>query len=259
MLMVISPAKKLDFESPSKTKSFSDADFLDDAEELIAQLRGLTPPGVSELMKISDKLGDLNFGRYLNWDKNLTLDNAKQALLAFKGDVYIGIDADSMTRKDLEWAQGRLRILSGLYGLLRPLDLIKPYRLEMGTRFANDRGKDLYTFWGSKLTDSLNKTLAFESHPAVINLASNEYFKSIKAINLNAEVITPVFKDWKGDKYKIISFYAKKARGLMVGYAIRNRIEDVEKLKQFDSEGYSYNAAMSSAREWVFTRDPQDA
>lgn len=258
MLMVISPAKKLDFESPSKTKSFSDADFLDDAEELIAQLRDLTPPGVSELMKISDKLGDLNFGRYLNWDKNLTLDNAKQALLAFKGDVYIGIDAETLTQKDLKWAQNRLRILSGLYGLLRPLDLIKPYRLEMGTRFANDRGKDLYAFWGSKLTDSLNKILASEAHPSVVNLASIEYFKSINVKNLDAEVITPVFKDWKGDKYKIISFYAKKARGLMVGYAIRNRIEDVEKLKQFDSEGYRYNAAMSSAREWVFTRDPQD-
>ena len=258
MLMVISPAKKLDFESPSKTKSFSDADFLDDAEELIGQLRGLTPPGVSELMKISDKLGDLNFGRYLNWDKNLTLDNAKQALLAFKGDVYIGIDADSMTKKDLKWAQGRLRILSGLYGLLRPLDLIKAYRLEMGTRFANDRGKDLYEFWGSKITDALNDALARESVPTVVNLASNEYFKSIQAKKLNADVITPVFKDWKGDKYKVLSFYAKKARGLMVGYVIRNRIKDVEKLKQFDCEGYSYNAAMSSAREWVFTRDPQD-
>ncbi|RLA46651.1 MAG: peroxide stress protein YaaA [Gammaproteobacteria bacterium] len=258
MLMVISPAKKLDFDSSFTIKPFSDADFLEDAEELIGQLRELTPPGVSELMKISDKLGDLNFGRYLNWDKNLTLDNARQALLAFKGDVYIGIDADSMTEKDLQWAQDRLRILSGLYGLLRPLDLIKPYRLEMGTRFANHRGKDLYEFWGSKITDSLNKALASESHPTVVNLASNEYFKSINIKGLNAEVITPVFKDWKGEKYKIISFYAKKARGLMVGYAIRKRIEDVEKLKQFDGEGYCYNPAMSSAREWVFTRDPQD-
>ena len=258
MLMVISPAKKLDFESSSTIKSFSDADFLEDAEELIGQLRELTPPGVSELMKISDKLGDLNFGRYLNWDKNLTLDNARQALLAFKGDVYIGIDADSMTERDLQWAQDRLRILSGLYGLLRPLDLIKPYRLEMGTRFANHRGKDLYEFWGRKITDSLNKALASESLPTVVNLASSEYFKSINTKGLNAEVITPVFKDWKGDKYKIISFYAKKARGLMVGYAIRKRIDDVEKLKQFDGGGYLYNPAMSSAREWVFTRDPQD-
>jgi cytoplasmic iron level regulating protein YaaA (DUF328/UPF0246 family) len=264
MLMVISPAKKLDLEvdkskANSATALFSDAYFLDEADELIQQLRELSPPQVSELMKISDKLGDLNFGRYLNWDKNLTLDNAKQALLSFKGDVYVGIDADTLSDQDLQWAQSRLRILSGLYGLLRPLDLIKAYRLEMGTRFANHRGKDLYEFWGSTITDSLNEALATQPLPTLVNLASNEYFKAVQPKDLNAEVITPVFKDWKGDKYKIISFYAKKARGLMVGYAIRNRIEDVEQLKQFDSEGYSYNAAMSSAREWVFTREPQDA
>ena len=259
MLMVISPAKKLDYESSPTTQLFSDADFLNDAEELITQLRELTPPGVAELMKISDKLGDLNFGRYLDWDKNLNLDNARQALLAFKGDVYVGLAAETMSEQDLQWSQNRLRILSGLYGLLRPLDLIKAYRLEMGTRFANGRGKDLYEFWGSKITDALNEVLAGQPMPTLVNLASNEYFKSVQVDKLNAEIITPVFKDWKGDKYKVISFYAKKARGSMVGYAIRERIEDVELLKQFDGEGYSYNAAMSSAREWVFTRDLQSA
>lgn len=264
MLMLISPAKKMDMGAGETVGGkplalHTQADFLDDAEELIEQLRELTPPQVSELMKISDKLGDLNFGRYLDWDKNLNPDNARQALLAFKGDVYVGIDADNLSKADLQWAQDRLRILSGLYGLLRPLDLIKAYRLEMGTRFGNSRGKDLYTFWGTKITDALNASLANQSLPVVVNLASNEYFKSVDTKKLHAEVITPVFKDWKGDKYKIISFFAKKARGMMVGYAIRNRIDDVEKLKDFDGEGYTYNSAMSSAHEWVFTREAVNA
>lgn len=258
MLMVISPAKKLDFDTLPAVQSFTNGDFMDDAETLIAELRELSPPQVSELMKISDKLGDLNFGRYLNWDKDLNLDNARQALLAFRGDVYVGIDADTLSARDLKWAQSRLRILSGLYGLLRPLDLIKPYRLEMGTRFANSRGKDLYEFWGTRITEALNKALQPTSYkqpgPVLVNLASNEYFKAVQPDKLNADVITPVFMDWKGGKYKIISFYAKKARGLMVGYVIRNRIEDVEGLKQFDGDGYVYSAAMSSARQWVFTR-----
>lgn len=263
MLMLISPAKKMDMGAGGAVGDkplvpHSQADFLDDAEELIEQLRELTPPRVSQLMKISDKLGDLNFGRYLDWDKNLNPENARQALLAFKGDVYVGIDADNLSKADLEWAQGRLRILSGLYGLLRPLDLIKAYRLEMGTRFSNHRGKDLYAFWGAKITEALNASLADQPLPVVVNLASNEYFKSVDTKKLNAEVITPVFKDWKGDKYKIISFFAKKARGMMVGYAIRKRIDDVEKLKDFDCDGYQYNPAMSSAREWVFTRNTAD-
>lgn len=264
MLMLISPAKKMAMATAEAVARkplalHTQADFLDDAEELIKQLRELTPPRVSELMRISDKLGELNFGRYLEWDKNLNIENARQALLAFRGDVYVGIDADSLKQADLKWAQNRLRILSGLYGLLRPLDLIKPYRLEMGTRFANRRGKDLYQFWGGKITEALNKQLATQAHPVVVNLASNEYFKSVHTRHLQAEVVTPVFKDWQGGKYKVISFYAKKARGMMVGYAIRKRIDDVEKLKGFDCEGYNYNPALSSAREWVFSRDAVDA
>lgn len=255
MLMVISPAKTLDFETLPTTSEHTTPDFLDDSAELIEQLREMSPHAISALMKISDKLGNLNFDRYLSWDKKFTPANAKQALLAFKGDVYTGLNAESMSGDDLLWAQDHLRILSGLYGLLRPLDLIQAYRLEMGTKLANGRGKDLYQFWGSQITDALNQQQADESLPVLVNLASNEYFKSVQSKQLNAEIITPVFKDWKGDKYKIISFYAKKARGLMVAYIIRNRLNDVEQIKNFDSEGYVYNPAMSSAREWVFTRE----
>ena len=255
MLMVISPAKTLDFETLPTTSEHTTPDFLDDSAQLIEQLREMSPHQVSELMKISDKLGSLNFDRYLSWDKNFTPDNAKQALLAFKGEVYTGLDAGSMSVADLQWAQDHLRILSGLYGLLRPLDLMQPYRLEMGTKLANSRGKDLYQFWGSQITDALNQQQADETLPVLVNLASNEYFKSVQSKQLAAEIITPVFKDWKGDKYKIISFYAKKARGLMVAYIVNNRLDDVEQIKKFDSQGYAYNPAMSSAREWVFTRE----
>ncbi len=255
MLVVISPAKTLDYETPASTTLFSVPEYLDDSAELIAQLRQLSPPEVSDLMGISAKLGDLNFGRYLNWQPEFTPDNAKQSVLAFKGDVYTGLEAESLSEGQLQWAQDHLRILSGLYGLLRPLDLMQPYRLEMGTKLVNSRGKNLYEFWGDKITEGLNQALNIEKSQVLINLASNEYFKSVKSRHLNAEVITPVFKDWKNDKYKIISFYAKKARGLMSRYIIDNQIEDPEQVKQFDVAGYRYNPAMSSAREWVFTRD----
>lgn len=257
MLIVISPAKTLDFETPPTIGDFSIPDFLDQSETLVGELRGMTPPQLSELMGISAKLGDLNFGRFLEWSQPFTTDNAKQAVLAFKGDVYSGLQAESLSKKELNWAQKHLRILSGLYGLLRPLDLMQPYRLEMGTRFVNSRGKNLYEFWGSTITDALNEVLARDKHPVLINLASNEYYKSVQPERLGAEIITPVFKDWKGGKYKIISFYAKRARGLMTGFIIRNRITDPEQIKTFDDEGYSYNPAMSSAGEWVFVRDSE--
>lgn len=260
MLIVISPAKTLDYETLATTASYTLPDYLEDSVELITQLRLLSPPEVSSLMGISAKLGDLNFGRFLNWQQDFTPSNAKQSLLAFKGDVYTGLGAESLSEDQLLWAQNHLRILSGLYGLLRPLDLMQPYRLEMGTKFANSRGANLYEFWGDKITDGLNlaiKDQASKKQNAdlLINLASNEYFKSVKPGELNADVITPVFKDWKNDKYKIISFYAKKARGLMSRYIIENQIEDPEKIKQFDVAGYAYQPAMSSAREWVFTRE----
>lgn len=254
MLLVISPAKNLDYETPAKTKQKSEPEFLDDAQQLIDELRELAPQDISSLMGISDKLGVLNYDRYQEWSTPFTEDNAKQAVLAFNGDVYTGLDANSFKADEFKFAQKHLRILSGLYGLLKPLDLMQPYRLEMGTKFANQRGKDLYQFWGETITEALNKQLKSVKSDVLVNLASNEYFKSVKPKLLNAEVITPVFKDWKGDKYKIISFYAKKARGLMAAYIIKNKLTDVEAIKGFDYEGYSFNEGMSSAKEWVFTR-----
>ena len=255
MLTVISPAKTLDYDSPLTTDEYSLPGYLEDSAELISELRKLSPPQVSELMGISDKLGALNFGRYLEWQPEFSPDNARPAILAFKGDVYTGLAVESLSEADLQWAQQHLRILSGLYGLLRPLDLMQPYRLEMGTKLSNPKGKDLYQFWGDKITGGLNAELDSMKTPVLVNLASNEYFKSVQAGKLNADIITPVFKDWKGGKYKIISFYAKKARGLMSRYIIEQRIDDVARLKDFDYAGYAYQPAMSSAREWVFTRD----
>ena len=254
MLHVISPAKTLDFDTPPTTAKHTQAQFLEQSQALIEQLRPLSPRQLSELMGISDKLGELNAQRFLNWQLPFTPSNAKQALLAFKGDVYTGMEPEAFSEPDLAWAQQRLRILSGLYGLLRPLDLIQPYRLEMGTGFANNRGKNLYQFWGSQLTEQLNRELAQAPEPVLVNLASNEYWGAVQPGQLKGEVITPVFKDAKNGQYKIISFFAKKARGMMSAFIVRNRIERVEQLKEFDTAGYSYNPAMSSAREWVFTR-----
>lgn len=255
MLMVISPAKTLDFETPAKTRVATTPDFLDQSQQLIDQLRHLSPADVSELMGISDKLANLNVERYLNWHRPFDANNAKQAVLAFKGDVYTGLDADSFSSKDFKFAQKHLRILSGLYGLLRPLDLIQPYRLEMGVKFANSGGDNLYQFWGQQLSDAVNAQLKKSKSDVLLNLASNEYFKSLPAKQIHADIITPVFKDLKNGKYKIISFYAKKARGLMAAYVIKQQITQLNDIKQFDEQGYRYNAAMSSAREWVFTRD----
>lgn len=257
MLALISPAKTLDFDTRVETSNYSQPAFLEDSQQLIEELRGLSPADISDLMKISDKLGTLNFCRFQDWQLPFTEDNAKAALLAFKGDVYTGLQAETFDADDLEFAQSHLRILSGLYGLLRPLDLMQAYRLEMGTGFANQRGKNLYEFWGDKITQALNALLAQQANsPVLVNLASNEYFKAVKERQVEARVVTPVFKDYKGDKYKIISFYAKKARGLMVNYMIKNRLTDVEQLKNFDVEGYAYSESMSSANEWVFIRRP---
>ena len=207
MLIVISPAKTLDYDTPPATKTATQPDFLDQSAKLIKELKQLSPQEIASLMNISDKLAQLNAARFEAWNKKFTTKNAKQAVLAFKGDVYTGLDADSLSEKQFEFAQKHLRILSGLYGLLRPLDLMQAYRLEMGTKFANQRGKDLYSFWGNQITDKLNEELSSQKKPVLVNLASNEYFKSIKTKELKAEIITPVFKDWKGGKYKIISFY----------------------------------------------------
>ncbi|WP_289008490.1 peroxide stress protein YaaA [uncultured Marinobacter sp.] len=256
MLMIISPAKTLDYESPLATETHTQPDFLDDACELIDQLKELEPHQVSNLMSISDKLGQLNAERFQSWHTPFTPDNARQAVLAFKGDVYTGLDAESFSEEDFSFAQKHLRILSGLYGLLKPLDLMQPYRLEMGTRFENTRGKDLYAFWGSKITDALNQLLASDDK-VLVNLASNEYFKSVQKKHLDARLVTPQFKDWKNGQYKMISFYAKKARGLMCRYAIQNRITQADDLKGFNLDGYYFSEDQSDKNNWVFLRDEQ--
>lgn len=255
MLIVVSPAKTLDFETPSITEQYSQADLTVHSAELIDVCRQLTPMDLSSLMKISDKLAGLNTARFTEWSAEFTPENAKQAVFAFKGDVYTGLDAETFSDVDMAFAQQHFRILSGLYGLLRPLDLIKAYRLEMGTKLANGRGTNLYQFWGDIITDKVNETLAAQGDKVLINLASNEYFKAVQKKRLKGQVITPVFKDCKAGKFKIISFYAKKARGLMARYIIENQLTDVSQLTAFDTDGYYYCDAESTDIELVFKRD----
>ncbi len=254
MLLLLSPAKTLDYDSPLATDSFSQPEFTQQAQPLIDKLKEFAPQDIADLMKLSDKLSALNLARYQSWTQTHTQENARPAVLAFKGDVYTGLQAENFSEQDFEFAQAHLRILSGLYALLKPLDLMQPYRLEMGTSLNNSRGKSLYDYWGTTITERLNQEIESESD-LVINLASNEYFKSVKPKALKGRLITPVFKDLKNGQYKIISFYAKKARGLMARYIIKNRIEDAESIKGFDSEGYSFNPELSMGDTWVFTRD----
>lgn len=230
-------------------------DFLDHSEKLIAKLRKVSKKKLGALMSISPDLAALNNQRYQDWQLPFTPDNAKPALMAFKGDVYTGFELEEFSPADFGYAQKHLRILSGLYGLLRPLDLIQPYRLEMGTRLASRRGKDLYKFWGDIITDALNEALAASGSDILINLASQEYYGAVNAKALNARVISPSFKDLKNGKYKILSFFAKKARGTMSDHIIRRRIEDPEALKDFTGMGYRYDPASSTENEWTFTRD----
>jgi len=254
MLIIVSPAKTLDYETPVKIKVFTQPEYLDDSEELINRLRQLSSLDISELMKVSIKIADLNFDRYETWSKTFNEENAKQAILAFKGDVYTGLDIESFNSKDFSFAQKHLRILSGLYGLLRPLDLMQPYRLEMGTKLTTDRGKNLYEFWGSIITEGLNTQLKKIQSDYLINLASNEYFKAAKPKELNAQIITPAFKDYKDGKYKVIGFYAKKARGMLSRYIIKHRLTDPEDIKTFNEEGYSFDKSLSQGNLWVFSR-----
>jgi cytoplasmic iron level regulating protein YaaA (DUF328/UPF0246 family) len=254
MLIVLSPAKTLDYETPPTTDIHTQPDFISHSAKLIGELKKLSPAEIASLMQVSDALADLNAGRFASWSKKFTTKNAKQAVLAFNGDVYEGLDAPSFTPKQLEYVQSHIRILSGLYGLLRPLDLMQPYRLEMGTRFANARGKDLYAFWGNIVTEALNEVLAAHKAKSLVNLASEEYFKVVKPKLLAAPVITPVFEDWKNGRYKVISFFAKRARGLMARYAAVKGINQPEKLKQFDVDGYAFDPSVSGEQTWVFRR-----
>jgi cytoplasmic iron level regulating protein YaaA (DUF328/UPF0246 family) len=254
MLIVISPAKTLDYTTPPATQTFTQPTFLKHSRELINNLRNYSALDLAELMKLSMKLAELNFDRYHDWKTPFTPRNAKQAVLAMKGDVYTGLDAESFTEEDFGFAQQHLRILSGLYGMMRPLDLMQPYRLEMGTKLPNAYGPDLYSFWGEDITEALNGTLREQGDDLLINLASNEYYKSVKPKLLQGRVITPQFKELKNGGYKMIGVFAKKARGLMSRFIIQNRLSDPEAIKAFDVEGYVFNPELSKGDQWVFTR-----
>ncbi|WP_341707403.1 peroxide stress protein YaaA [Halopseudomonas sp.] len=257
MLMVISPAKTLDYDTPPVIEQSTQPRFVEHSAELIEVLREKSPQDIAKLMSLSDKLASLNVARYGSWEPQSTPQNAKQALLAFKGDVYTGLNPEDFNADDFAFAQQHLRMLSGLYGLLRPLDLMQPYRLEMGTKLANARGKDLYAFWGERISQWLNDDLAAQGDQVLVNLASQEYFGAVKPKALNARVINTVFKDQKNGQYKIISFYAKKARGLMAHYIIKERLQDPEGLKDFNLDGYHFDAAASSENQLVFLREEQ--
>ncbi|MQQ99169.1 peroxide stress protein YaaA [Glaciimonas soli] len=254
MLIVLSPAKSLDYTTPPTTQQHTLPDFIPRSAELIDVLKQLSPDQVGSLMKISDALAHMNVARFYSWTKKFDPSNAKQAILAFNGDVYGGLDAGSLNDKQLTYAQNHVRILSGLYGMLRPLDLIQPYRLEMGTQLINAKGKNLYAFWDDAVTLALNQELESKKEKTLINLASEEYFKVVKPKLLDADVITPVFEDHKNGKYKIISFYAKRARGLMARYAALNKVTQAEQLKKFDVEGYKFVSDEASQGRWIFRR-----
>ena len=256
MLIIISPAKTLDYESPLATTRFTQPELLDHSAELMEYCRELTPAQIGSLMKISDKLAGLNADRFAEWQPNFTPQNARQAILAFKGDVYTGLHAEDFSEQDFDFAQQHLRMLSGLYGLLRPLDLMMPYRLEMGIKLHNAKGNDLYSFWGDLLTEKLNQQLKEQGDDVLINLASDEYFKAVKPAKLDGQLIKPVFLDEKGGKFKVISFYAKKARGLMSRFIIQNQLTQPDQLKDFNLEGYFFDEEKidKSGSELIFKR-----
>ncbi|MWN31048.1 peroxide stress protein YaaA [Gilliamella sp. Pra-s65] len=255
MLTVISPAKTLDYQSPLTTKQNTLPQFMHQSENLIEDCKKLSSKDLATLMSISPKLAELNYERFQTWHRDFNLENARQAILAFKGDVYEGLHVEDFTHKELEFAQNHLRILSGLYGILRPLDLIQPYRLEMGIRLKNGNNSNLYQFWGDQLTNHLNGELTKSKNRTLINLASNEYFKVIKTKQLNANIIQPIFLDQSKNTYKVISFYAKKARGLMSRYIIKNSIENSDDIKSFNLEGYQFDSKRSTDLEWYFIRN----
>ena len=255
MLMVISPAKTLDYTSPITLEKHTQPQHIKYSQELIKQLKEYSVQDIASLMSISDKLAALNTARFAEWSSKFTMNNSRQAILAFKGDVYTGLNSDTFSEQDMEFAQQHLAILSGLYGLLRPLDLMQPYRLEMGTKLANKKGKDLYAFWGDNITLWLNDHLKQQKDNILLNLASNEYFKSVNSKQLEGQIINVDFKDLKNSQYKIISFYAKRARGMMTRYIIQNRLECVEQIKEFNAEGYYYCPKQSTISKFVFLRD----
>tara|TARA_R100001143_G_C3358995_1_gene134347 strand:- start:1955 stop:2728 length:774 start_codon:yes stop_codon:yes gene_type:complete len=254
MLIVLSPAKTLDYESPLRTRKFTQPAFLDDSEKLVKTMRKYSPDDISELMHVSAKIAELNFSRYLDWEQPFSPENARQAIFAFKGDVYTGLEVQQFKAADLDFAQKHLRILSGLYGLLRPLDLMRPYRLEMGIKLKNSRGNTLYDYWSDQVTAAVNEVLQSQKDKLLVNLASNEYFKVLDKSGLQGKLVTPVFKDYKNGQYKVISFFAKKARGLMAAHAIRKRAKSLADLQSFNAEGYRFSKKDSDESKLVFLR-----
>ncbi|QRF59133.1 peroxide stress protein YaaA [Variovorax paradoxus] len=258
MLFLLSPAKSLDYDTPVPAEVPATQPHFESPKgpsvELIKLLREKSPQQISELMRLSDKLSALNVARYAAWRPKSTEQNARQAAFAFDGDVYGGLDARSLTPAQLDWAQDHVCILSGLYGVLRPLDRLQPYRLEMGTALANRHGKDLYAFWGTRIAEHLNERLAADRTPVVINAASQEYFRAVDTKALKARVVECVFEEWKGDRYKVISFFAKRARGLLARWAVLHRVATPKALEKFDLEGYGFDAQVSTAERLVFRR-----
>ncbi|MGV3679496.1 MAG: peroxide stress protein YaaA [Acidovorax sp.] len=255
MLFLLSPAKSLDYETPLPPDlPHTLPQFVPQSKDLIKVLREKSPQDIASLMSLSDKLAALNVARYQAWKPRFSAANARQALLAFNGDVYEGLQARTLDGDDLQWAQNHVCILSGLYGLLRPLDLMQPYRLEMGTRLATEAGSNLYQYWGDRIAKHLNTRLRADTTPVVVNLASQEYFKAVDTQALKARVVECVFEDWKGGAYKIISFHAKRARGLMARYAVTQRIATPHGLQGFDLEGYTFAPAASQPERLVFRR-----
>jgi cytoplasmic iron level regulating protein YaaA (DUF328/UPF0246 family) len=255
MLIVLSPAKTLDFASKPTTRSFTEPALLDESAVLIERLRELDERAVGSLMDISPSLAALNVTRFREWQPPFTEVNARQAVLAFAGDVYEGLQAASLDEAALQWAQQHLRILSGLYGVLRPLDLMQAYRLEMGTRLSNVRGRDLYTFWGDRIAAQLREAMRELARPMLVNLASDEYFRAVDRGALSFPVVQPIFQERRGAGWKVISFSAKRARGSMTRFAIDHRIDVAEGLKDFDRDGYRFDAAASDERAWYFRRE----
>ena len=254
MLAILSPAKKLDYDTDPKKSLHSQPDLLDQAELLVEEAQKLKPENLKAMMKISDKLAELNHQRFQDFDTPFTLGNAKQAGFAFKGDAYVGLDIESLSDEDLAYAQDHFRILSGLYGLLRPMDLMQAYRLEMGTKFSNPRGKDLYSFWDDRVTEAVNELLSKQKEQVLVNLASNEYYKVLQPKNINGKIITCQFKEIKDGQTRMIGVFAKKARGMMTRYIIQNRVETPEGLKGFNAEGYEFREDLSNDTTYVFTR-----
>lgn len=257
MLAIISPAKTLDFETKIDGFTFSQPELTTYSQQLIEICKQLSPAEVGSLMSISDKLAALNVARFTEWQVEHTEKNSKAAIFAFKGDVYTGLEAETLSQAEIEYAQSHLRMLSGLYGLLKPLDLMQPYRLEMGTKLANSQGKDLYAFWGNVITECLQQAINEQGDNILVNLASDEYFSAVKPSQLNAQIIKPVFLDEKNGKFKVISFYAKKARGMMVRFMLQTQPASVKQLKDFNYGGYWFDEGASTTTELVFKREEQ--